>query len=120
MISVQIIIISSVLLLRDIENIVNGFSKKVTLLTKDFVNTKYGQWFLFLPIFGPLLFIPIQVGIWKADYIAPYEMFSWSVMILINLSSLVSVCHKGDWRVSLSMIGWVLTMVSITLASCLK
>ena len=116
MIDFRVISISFDIFVYDLENAVNSFSEKVRVKTSGFVKTRAGQRFLSLPLLGPIVFLPIQVSAWKSGEIGAYELFSWIVMIVINLSTLVSLCHNGEWRTRLSMIGWVLTMVSIALS----
>ncbi len=104
----------------DLERLVNSFSDKVAKLTANFIKTKRGQRFLSLPILGPIIFFPVQLRVWSDGGVSGYELFSWAMMILINFSTFVSLCHYGEWRTRLSMIGWILTMVSITLAACIR
>ncbi|MCB9810989.1 hypothetical protein H6777_02465 [Candidatus Nomurabacteria bacterium] len=107
-------------MLRKIPDLVDLFAEKVREKLSDFVNTRVGQWFMSLPLLGPVIFLPVQWTAWTTENIAEFQDITWPLMIVSNISVFIGLCFNGDWRLRLSLIFWIQTMVSITLAGWIR
>lgn len=92
----------------------------IKALTERFVHTKLGKLFLGLSMVGPLTFIPTVWAAWFAPNIDILRTSTWPMMVIINLSVLVAVCHNGDWRVRFSLVMWIVLMFLIWLATIVR
>lgn len=103
-----------------IQQIMDGFAAQVAKLTTAFVKTKAGQIFLSLSLVGPVTFLPTVWEAWTAPNIDAFRTLTWPMMIVVNTSVFVSVCHNGDWRVRLSMILWIILMALVWAATVFR
>jgi hypothetical protein len=85
-----------------------------------FIETKAGKLFLGLSMVGPLTFIPTVWEAWFAPDIEALRTLTWPMMVIVNISVFIAVCHNGDWRVRLSMIMWVILMFLVWLATIFR
>jgi hypothetical protein len=83
-----------------IQKMVDNFAFRVAKLTEEFIKTKAGQLFLSLSLIGPVSFLPTVWGAWTAPNIDALRTLTWPMMLVVNTSVFISICHKGDWRCS--------------------
>lgn len=92
---------------------IDQISYEFALITKPLIETKLGQMFLLLTLFGPLTFIPQIKQAWTAPNIDALRTWTWPAMTITNSSSLLGLVHNGDWRLRLVMFVWFLCGLAI-------
>lgn len=107
-------------MLKLIPNTVNVFSDWVAQRTLPFVQIWPGKLFLAIVLIGPLTFIPTMYQAWTAPDIGALRTATWPMMILVNISAYLGVAHKGDWRLRLAMIAWIIIMIVIWTATLVR
>jgi hypothetical protein len=107
-------------LVKRIQKEVDKFAVYVAKITGNFIKTKAGQWFLALSLVGPFTFLPTVWAAWTAPNIDALRTFTWPMMVVVNTSVLISVCHNGDWRVRLSLILWIILMALTWIATIVR
>ena len=93
-----------------VQQMMDRFAARVAKLTNSFIQTKTGQLFLALSLVGPVTFLPTVWEAWTAPNIDALRTLTWPMMVVVNTSVFISVCHNGDWRVRLSLILWIILM----------
>lgn len=107
-------------MLKLIPNSVDGFSEWVAQRTLSFVQIWPGKIFLAIVLIGPLTFIPTMYQAWTAPDIDALRTATWPLMILVNVSAFLGVSHKGDWRLRLTMLAWIIIMLVIWSAALVR
>jgi len=106
--------------LKLIPNSVDVFSEWIALKTTSFVQMRLGKLFLAVILIGPITFIPTMYQAWTAPDIDALRTATWPLMIVVNISAYLGVAHKGDWRLRLTMIIWVLVMIVVWSATLVR
>ncbi|MFH1978935.1 MAG: hypothetical protein ABII97_00925 [Patescibacteria group bacterium] len=99
---------------------IDTISDKVAKKTRSFVDTKIGKIFLSLTLIGPITFFPTVYIAWTAPNIDVLRTLTWPLMVVVNTSALLGVIHNGDWRVRLTLVGWVILMFLTFLATLVR
>ena len=96
-----------------IPNSIDVFSDWVAQKTMSFVQMWPGKLFLAVILVGPITFIPTMYQAWTAPDIDALRTSTWPLMIVVNISAYLGVAHKGDWRLRLTMIIWIIVMIVV-------
>ncbi len=107
-------------MLKLIPNSVDVLSEWVAQATTSFVKTWLGKIFLAVVLVGPLTFIPTMYSAWTAPDIDALRTSTWPLMILVNISAYLGVAHRGDWRLRLTMIIWIIVMIVVWSATLIR
>ncbi len=103
-------------ILEAVPRIVDAMAERVRISTQKFVQSTFGRCFLGLTLIGPLTFIPTVWEVWTAPNIDVFRTSTWPLLMLVNVSVFVAVCHHGEWRTRLSMMVWVVLMALMSVA----
>ncbi len=88
--------------------------------TATFVQTLPGKLFLGISLIGPITFLPTLWEVWTGPNIDAFRTATWPLMVVVNVSVFLSLCHKGDWQVRLSMIVWIIFMLLTWIATLVR
>lgn len=99
---------------------INALSEKIAQQTSCFVESGFGKIFLSLVLVGPFTFLPTLYQAWTAPNIEALRTPTWPMMTVVNSAALLGVIHKGDWRMRLVMVIWVIIMILTWLATVIR
>lgn len=99
---------------------VNDISFFIARKTERFIKTPFGKAFVSLMILGPVAFLPTVWNIWTASNIDNYRNPTWPLMFFVNLATVISVAHKGDWIIRLVMFLWQIIWLVINIALIIR
>ncbi len=107
-------------MLKKIPSWVDLTAERAKVLTTPFVKSWAGQMFLSIVLIGPLTFLPTVWAAWTEPNIDALRTYTWPLLVVVNLSTLLSLVHKGDWRMRLILVVWTLEMASVWLATLVR
>ncbi len=101
---------------RKIPALVNSVAERAKIATTPFVKSLFGKIFLSIVLIGPVTFLPTVWAAWTDPNIDVLRTPTWLLMIFVNMSSLLSVIHHGEWRMRLVIAVWILVIFAVWLA----
>ncbi len=99
-----------------IDRISDVLAEKTACFAKSFL----GKIFLNIVLLGPLTFLPTLWQAWTAEDINALRTSTWPLMIVVNIATLFSLIHNGDWRMRLVVVVWILIVSGVYIATLIR
>lgn len=71
-------------------------------------------------LFAPFTLAPTVHEAWTADNIDALRTLTWPLLTIVQVATLIPVCHKGTWDIQLSTFIGVLLLAAIWLAVLIR
>jgi len=95
---------------------VDNICEKIAQKIGKFMNTGIGKIILFVTLFGPITLIPLIYQAFFNQNIDILRVSTWGWMLIFDISAFLGLCIKGDWRLRLNMILWLIFTLPIYIA----